>query len=326
MKNFKVRWKIRSPLITELESDTIFGHFCWAWRYIEGEESLIEFLSEVSKGRFVLSSAFPCGFLPAPFLPEKQIALDRVYEVHKNNKNSKTLKIRNEKEFYRCKKEFKKNAYIPLKIWEQLCSSYSTAGFLDSYIVNYEKFSEQNKIETAIGFRNKIDRITGKTGEGNLFAERVTFYENNKEFTSYIKTDLCDEDKLKKIFNYISASGFGRKKSIGKGNFDISVEQFDFKEVEKFNAHLVLSNMIPAEDDSTVAYWKGNVKFGKLGGTYANTETPFKFPFYYFLPGSVFIGEKPPKGRMLNVHPEKTEIVQNLFCYSIPFYWDGKND
>jgi CRISPR-associated protein Csm4 len=320
MRNYKITWKIRSPLITPLDSDTIFGHLCWAVLYQENEDYLNNMLNETANGKLILSSAFPKDYLPAPFLPEKQIYFEQVYGLHKGKGKFKT-----EMDFYAWKKSLKKIAFIPFDIWNKIQDSYSTAKFYDSLLLENAAGSGQESLDIT-SFRNMINRNTGKTGEGNLFAERLSYYKEGTVFESYLKTDLWDLDTIRKYFNIIKESGFGRKKSVGRGNFDIEIEPFDFAAIDNPNAHLVLSNMIPSEDDPTDSYWKGQVKFGKLGGLFANTETPFKYPFYHFLPGTVFISEKAPTGSFIPIHPDKPEIVQNLLCYSIPFIWEGKDD
>ena len=44
MNLYKLIYEIKSPVITPFQADTIFGHLCWAIRYIKGEEKLVKFL------------------------------------------------------------------------------------------------------------------------------------------------------------------------------------------------------------------------------------------------------------------------------------------
>ena len=273
----------------------------------------------MKKKKFILSSAFPKGFLPIPYLPEKQIKLDQLFQIHYKKYNTDSGK-------YEIKKRLKKMEFMPVNLWKSVMNSYSPVGLYDKLLLQNENKNSLKK-RTVTNLRNKINRLTGTTGDGNLFGERLTFYSENTIFESYLSTDIWNLDELKKHFDFIGRSGFGKKKSVGRGTFDINIEKFAFDKVENPNAHLVLSNMIPSKTDSTDAYWKGKTKFGKVGGDFALSEAPFKYPFHHFLPGSVFLGETPPEGTLMQeIHPDKPEIVQNLLCYSIPFVWEGKDE
>ena len=39
----KLKLKLKSGLLSELQSDTIFGHFAWRFKEEHGEEKLLEF-------------------------------------------------------------------------------------------------------------------------------------------------------------------------------------------------------------------------------------------------------------------------------------------
>ena len=45
---YKLTLRQKSGLLSELQSDTIFGHFCWRLKEILGENSLKEFLLSYS--------------------------------------------------------------------------------------------------------------------------------------------------------------------------------------------------------------------------------------------------------------------------------------
>jgi CRISPR-associated protein Csm4 len=84
--------------------------------------------------------------------------------------------------------------------------------------------------------------------------------------------------------------------------------------------------MVPSSTDSTIASYNSKTKFGKVGGDYATSKTPFKYPIYIIEPGAVFFAEgkdKKPVGSLLsNIHPTEN-IVQNLYSYSIPIMIKG---
>ncbi len=64
MASYKITWKPLSGFSTPLDSDTIFGHFCWALNYLYEDEQkkLEEMLAELEKRpALIFSSAFPAG-------------------------------------------------------------------------------------------------------------------------------------------------------------------------------------------------------------------------------------------------------------------------
>jgi len=65
----KITIKPTSPFITPLQSDTIFGHFAWGYRYCFGEKKLNELLKTFKQKPFIVfSDGFIKGTLPKPFL------------------------------------------------------------------------------------------------------------------------------------------------------------------------------------------------------------------------------------------------------------------
>ena len=66
---YKITWRLLSPIETMLQSDTIFGHLCWAIAYQFGESRLEEFLRAMEEPVLTLSSGFPASSLPMPVLP-----------------------------------------------------------------------------------------------------------------------------------------------------------------------------------------------------------------------------------------------------------------
>ena len=70
MPEYEVCIKPLSPFQSPLQSDTIFGHICWAIRYISGEKALKKFLSNYStyQAPLLVSSGMPKGYVPMPIL------------------------------------------------------------------------------------------------------------------------------------------------------------------------------------------------------------------------------------------------------------------
>ncbi len=335
MKHYKITWTVRSPVETELQSDTIFGHFCWILLHKKGKDELESFLEDLKKSPiFVLSSAFPKGYIPFPIALPVPIADFERLRVMLKWSDSKEDKIK----FALLKKKLKKSRWISASYWYKNHDNFSLPAlyydvwnktnndinklFEDQDILKIRPFREE---VVSITY-NSINRITGTTSKegASLYNEPATFYGENAQFESYLSTDQFTKDELDELFKIIESGGFGKKKNTGKGHFKITLEEFDPPQCNDPNAYLVLSNTIPAPDDPTDCFYNGFTKFGKLGSNYSSTKSPFKYPLFMFAPGSVFIGEKKPVGTLMqNVHPDDDNIVQNTYCYSLPFKWEG---
>lgn len=335
MKHYKITWTVRSPVETELQSDTIFGHFCWTLFHKKGKDELESFLEELKKSpTFVLSSAFPRGYIPFPIALPVPIADFERLRVMLKWSDSKEDRIK----FALLKKKLKKARWLSKEYWFEHQDNFSLPGlyidvwnkakgeintlFEDQDILKIKPFNEEIVSVT----HNSINRITGTTSkEGpNLYDEAATFYEEDAQFESHLATDHFTKDELITLFKIIESGGFGKNKNTGKGHFEIKLEEYEQPQCNDPNAHLVLSNTIPAPDDPTDCFYNGFTKFGKLGSNYSSTKSPFKYPLFMFAPGSVFIGKKNPIGTLMqNVHPDDDNIVQNTYCYSLPFKWEG---
>ncbi len=51
----KLKLKLKSGLLSELQSDTIFGHFCWRMKEKAGEDVLTEFIDSYHKDKPVFT-------------------------------------------------------------------------------------------------------------------------------------------------------------------------------------------------------------------------------------------------------------------------------
>lgn len=361
METYRVRWKPLAPLETPLQSDTIFGHLCWALRYASGEDRLRTLLENLIQGNgvFRCSSAFPLDYLPLPAaLPVSAGKLESLKEFFEDDMtpaeldHPKLLDVR----FTRFRKKLKKAVWIHRRLWERYREEFDLVEVFRTVLENLDNvddrqglffsqghlkdqdfsFSENNDWEQPSGksgkwsrqivvTHNNINRLTGTTGyDGNLYDERVTFFDDQAEYHSWIQTDLATEDEVRAMLSGIESGGFGRNKHTGHGAFQLALEPDRFPPVSDPNGWLVLSNMVPAQDDPLDAWWKGITKYGKTGGGYASSDAPYKYPFHVFTPGSVFRGSQQPRGTVVTqIHPTRDEIVQNLSCLSIPFKLAG---
>ena len=312
---YKIEWTLQSPIETQLQSDTIFGHICWALATEFGEEELLEFLDKMREPKLLLSSAFPKNTLPLP-------KLKPFYEKLPPDLPGALLKRKK-------RKDAKKLSYLPIEMGLNKRQDYVHSEALEQNEAITAMLEESFKLEKDLVTHNSINRITGTTTKGgaSLYAETVTFARENTVFESYLQTDedTLSEDKLRAVFSFIENSGFGRNKHTGRGKFRIAIQECELPKVENPNAWLLLSNMVPAPDDPAPACYEGFVKYGRLGGKYATgNKSPFKKPLFLFKPGAVFFGSKQPRGMLVQkIHPDDPGICQHAYAMSLGFHIKG---
>jgi len=290
MKTYKINLKIHGSIMTPFHADTIFGHLCWVVAHQEGEKGLQEFL-EPFKGNnppFVISDGFPHDLLPKPLSAE--FIIDDPQE----------------------RKELKKIDFVPLGDF------------------NFLRRGEKCKVEVpATPFisyvtpHNTINRLTNSTlAEGGVYSLKETFIPN---IDIYIKT-ISEEwkNRVVNLLKDLSKVGYGRKKSIGKGQFSVGeTVEFNFPPTEGANGFVTISNFCPGINDPTEGLYKTFVKYGKLGEEFTFCGNPFKRPLVMIRSGSVFKTEGKPRefyGRLVqeNIAPAKPDVVQYAYAFSVP--------
>ena len=87
MVRYRLIIKPTSSFQTPLHSDTLFGHICWALRYLKGEDELLKFLKTFNNDNspILLSDGFPKDYLPMPVLRplsiEEEDTLQKQYKT-----------------------------------------------------------------------------------------------------------------------------------------------------------------------------------------------------------------------------------------------------
>jgi len=340
---YKLTLKQKSGLLTELQSDTIFGHFCWRMKEMQGEDRLIEFLKLFKERNpvFTLSNSFfeRDGeiFLPNPLLPlrtkkEEKTKEERI-KSFLNYKDSKKTKFLTFKQF---------NASISgdIKKLEELILEEKRQEEINK-IEKKEYKSKQPKYTEDLRTSVEISRETFSSKERQLFSYSPLYIEEElvdpkkqlfTETRTVIFIKVIDKIKfdefnceniLKEVFNI----GFGKKKSSGYGEFQVlGFDKFDrFHETEDSNGFISLSNYLPSNKDKLTiegSYYDLNIKYGKLGEEYALSENPFKKPIVLMTPGSSFKTEnkKDFYGRCTNeseICEYKKEVLQNGIAFTL---------
>ncbi|MBI9072356.1 MAG: hypothetical protein JEY94_12205 [Melioribacteraceae bacterium] len=311
----KLTLKLKSGVLTDLQSDTIFGHFAWRFKEFHGEEKLIEFLKFFKNGNpiFTISDGLLQNkddiFFPYPL---KQTP----YKANCKNKKER-LKS------FLARKEAKSVKYISLQ---------SLNAFLQGNIAKYEGTNFLAKVETPqykhdLRVNVGIDRNTFTSSDGKLFTINAKYLD--EKFRSVLFIKILDEQrfsefKCEDILISVFEIGYGKKKSSGFGQFEVigSIEEYnEFQEPDESDGFLSLSHYLPSNDDSIEdAHYEINVKYGKLGEESALSANPFKKPLLLMRPGSCFITnyKKEFYGRAADrISDYKPNIVHNGIAFTL---------
>lgn len=274
MQSLKLTIQFRGPLASALQSDTIFGQFCWFYRYIYGPDKLEEKLNQ-EVPFVVFSDGFLENHISMPIL--KPDSIENVGE-------SKNIEDYLEK--YKNIKKFKKMNFVKADILkdQQLLRLTDIMQSID-----FDKKADKKMVSHII-LRNSIDRLTNTTlTDGGLYQTEETFFNRNAKIDIYVKYNeqAIDKDCIEKVFDFIGQSGFGKDKSIGKGRFKIvsSEKNPDLLKEKQTKTFISLSSGVVC-DDCEVLFGKTFVKFGKHGGY--DMQNPFKKPVILFKAGSTF--------------------------------------
>jgi len=317
MKTYILLLKQKSGLLTDLQSDTIYGHFCWRLKEQLGDEKLTEFISlyKNNKPVFTLSD----GLLQVK--GEIQFPRPLVFSkpTIKKNKTEKVL------EFVKRKSNKERN-YTNLNELNKFLSS-GNVEMDESPVESAVKAKIKKPIKTeSLRVSVQIDRNTFGSNEGRLFSYNPQYTRDDVSYIVLIKVidETCfDNFRCKKILRDTFTLGYGKKKSSGYGQFEVGKisELNDLQEPKDTNAFIVLGNYLPSEADkvSPIGY-EINTKYGKLGEELSSSENPFKNPIVFLTAGSCFktTNVKPFYGRITNEN-EISSINGFAVQFGMPF-------
>lgn len=316
MARYKLIIKPLSSFQTPLHSDTLFGHISWALRYLKGEEELLKFLKAFSDdyAPLILSSGFPKDYLPMPVLRPLSVEEEDVLSEQYKSKL----------DFAREMKTLKKVSYVQLSAMEMLKNGLSyynlyTKHLLGEILLENPQRTEDKPFSKNIEvWHNAKNRLTDRVIKGKLFAKEDTFYGEGAELNVYIKDTYFERKTLCEIFDFISRSGYGADKSVGRGAFEYNLlDEWDLPEAENSNAFMTISHYHPKKGDFKEGFYNTTTKFGKIGGYWASgiDGGPYKMPLLMLNPGSVFLADshKPFYGNLVpNVHKQQGVVHHGI--------------
>ena len=94
-------------------------------------------------------------------------------------------------------------------------------------------------------------------------------------------------EEIKDKLNLIGKSGFGKKSSIGKGQFEVEVDE-NFKGFKTFDTNYYLTLSSAVFDGVKNAFYDVWTKFGK----FHSSNTPFKKPVVFAKPSAIIQTDK----------------------------------
>ena len=323
---YKLTIKQNSGLLTELQSDTVFGHFCWRMKEISGEEKLVKFLQYFKESNpiFTISNSLfereDRIYFPNPLSPQKS-------ELNPKSKKEKIVSFLNYK-------KSKDKKYISIDELNKFLNGEHN--YIDESINDKNEIPKYKEdLRTSV----EISRVTFSNRKSQLFSYAPFYIDEilidpKKQIYSDTKTILLIkvinekmfvEFNCKEILEEVFNIGFGKKKSSGYGEFKyISFEKFEgFNEPEVSNGFISLSNYIPSmTDELTNYFYDFIVKYGKLGEELSLSINPFKKPIVLFTPGSIFFPkeQKDFYGRCTSQNEISESFpvaIQNGFCFSL---------
>jgi CRISPR-associated protein Csm4 len=298
MKTYRFRLKPLAPWSTPWDADTLFAALAWQVLRSRGGTALREFLAQYQGDNppFVISSAFPEGWLPCPLST-------KVEDLRDSN--------------VKCKR--------PVLVREEQFRALITkpAPLIPPATPPPEPILPRSRLQAA------IDRKTGTTGgEGSLFeVDEWHLQESVSEhLTLFVKTE-DGVDLFHSLLVSLSREGFGKKRSSGRGAFRVAgdPEPCEWMDAtEGANAFVSLSPFVPAEGDPTDGRWGLVVKYPKFSPE-APAANLFKGRLVMLRPGSTFHvpgSISPFYGRMLKGLSDRfPNSVQYALSFAVPLCW-----
>ena len=266
-----------APLASPLQSDTLFGAFCWSWLRCFGQEALeSEIIKPALSGDppLIFSNGFPHGALPLPNgCQDLDNQLNTIQDKEKRRKA------------YQKEKKLKSAQYVSISSFNRICQG-DWHGFTEALMSDGGESvtTLHNMVSRSSGTVEAIDDV------GSLYGLDRQFFSNRQQFDCYLLTSLKKE-RLESVLGLMFALGIGADKSTGCGVFQI-VSFVPTPELleppEGANAIVALSNFLPAQADPHDGWYQVLPKFPKLDRELAAGDYPFKKPLFFIKSGSLF--------------------------------------
>ncbi len=275
-KEYQLILRQTSGLCTPLQADTLWGHFTGYLAQTK-PELLNDFIQSYKdeKPAIIFSDGLP-----------SLLKQDNTIEVCFPTPVDITLRIADLKEM----KQLKKTNWLTKDDLERIIADNVAKDFVPKTPLEVVNNTQM---------RNQVSR-TGEEDTKLFPLEEMWLNANEKKGTAvwsvFVKIHKDFFEQLQPFLEAFLLTGYGKKKNIGKGQFEITVKKVDellFPKVQGANAFMSLSSFVPAEDDPVDGYWQTFTKYGKMGESAPLlnghiSENPFKSPIVMLKPGAVF--------------------------------------
>lgn len=295
MALFRIQIKLKSPLVTPLKGDTIWGHVAWGIANHEGDDAVARFIADCKENHaFVISSAFPKGSVCK--------AIPDVPERIENLSPEDYAKIKQAK-----KKRYESaNAYFDIS-------------------EPVQKTEEKSPFKSNTVTHNTISRITNSVVDGGLYSiDELWTDKEHSDFDIYVLSSYSAE-RVKQLCEWAFENGYGADSSTGKGEIEVGKNVTEVKPKLHGNKYVALAPfVVPDMDENEIEKLKLKadifVRSGKIGGSFVSSLSPYKKTVVLYEEGAVFESNEPIEfiGELLtNVHAD-SHIVQSAFAPVIP--------
>jgi CRISPR-associated protein Csm4 len=334
MLTYAVYLKPKTSFASPIGSDTLFGALFWAVRALSGIGELEAMLKRFAgmtaadaSPPFAVSNAFPFLYYegakvrlyPRPLIPElTSKEVESLEEREKHQRSALRPFQRATVAIVQKAKRVKDTIYVSEELLTQiargemdtrrLCERLVERGSADDDVVRWGKAlithgeRKRVKAEELDAFeaqgdmqRNEIERVALATIEGRLFFTHETFL--HREWAGlWFALRTNDLDALKPLLRYLADTGIGGDRSVGKGAFDIPLDEIHELELpcaDEPNCFVILSRYIPADGEcdfnqEPLAYAVTTIR-PKHEARFAGTgHRPYKRLLRVFEPGSFF--------------------------------------
>lgn len=277
MDLYKITIRPISSYCSPLQSDTLFGAFCWSYLYGYGENALHKLIDHYKCGApdIIFSNAFPSDRLPVPA------------GLNESVKESASLETKQERyKRYIADKNRKQASFITLDGFNDIINGRAETALKGNRMDSGTKEEPQSEWRNMVS--RESDTVENIDGASSLFEVEQYFAEG--AFDIYIYSDF-DEMLLENVLTEMFSYGIGAQRSVGKGGFRLEgrVERFGgFQYPLNPDSFVALSNFVPARDDPTDGSYKAFVKYPKVSYTENPEDSPFKKPILFLQAGSIF--------------------------------------
>lgn len=306
MKAARFRLRPLAPWGTPWQADSLFGALCGELLRAEDEAALTRLLQRFRQGNppFVLSDAFPGDLLPRPLCAvvpsEARPSRSASPGTLREGKTPEPLITR--EQFVAARHGEHIQGELPRQEWQRTVRSVRASLRPDG--------AEPELFET----------------EEYFWDEQVP--EAERFLSVYVRGDEEWLPKLGVLFRALGRSGFGKRRSLGRGAFELlgAAEPADWLEPLPFeNAFVSLGHFVPEDSDPADGVWNVLVKYPKLGSA-RNSAGPYKGRLVMLTPGSCFRPAGRPRrwyGRMIaGLSPAFPEALHYGLGLAVGLRWD----